>query len=189
MRWRHRAYSTVVQLFRNRSHLIIMYFCPQTRSPYYKHTHSAQRWLINTDKTERFATALEAESPVSREISDLWNFWLHAICACTEQHSTYQIRWENWWLGLRIWCLGKCVGLGFMLELEKEKNWSLRLNPIFVTGCTYSRTVACYGYLTSNQNVLIYTTHMKKSNRQTLFLYSEKQNNWQNIIGQVFRRV
>ena len=38
------------------------------------------------------------------------NFWLHALCACTEQHSTYQIRWENWWLGLRIWCLGKCVG-------------------------------------------------------------------------------
>jgi len=30
--------------------------------------------------------------------SDLQNFWLHAICACTEQHSTYQIRWENWWL-------------------------------------------------------------------------------------------
>jgi len=49
------------------------------------------------------------------------NFWLHAICACTEQHSTYQIRWENWWLGPTIWCLGKCVGLGFMLQLEKEK--------------------------------------------------------------------
>jgi len=25
-------------------------------------------------------------------------FWLHTICACTEQHSTYQIRWESWWL-------------------------------------------------------------------------------------------
>ena len=49
------------------------------------------------------------------------NFWLHSICACTEQHSTYQIHWENWWLGLRIWCLGKCVGLGFILQLEKEK--------------------------------------------------------------------
>jgi len=47
-----------------------MYFCPQTRSPYYKHTHSAQRWSIKTDKIERFATALEAESPVSSEISD-----------------------------------------------------------------------------------------------------------------------
>jgi len=33
IRWRHRAYSTVVQLFRKRSHIIIMYFCPQTRSP------------------------------------------------------------------------------------------------------------------------------------------------------------
>jgi len=31
--WRHRAYSTVVQLFRKRSHIIIMYFFPQTRSP------------------------------------------------------------------------------------------------------------------------------------------------------------
>ena len=31
--WRHRAYSTVAQLFRKRSHIIIMYFCPQTRSP------------------------------------------------------------------------------------------------------------------------------------------------------------
>jgi len=29
-----------------------------------------QPWLIKTDKTERFTTALEAESPVSSEISD-----------------------------------------------------------------------------------------------------------------------
>ena len=36
----------------------------------YKHTHSAQRWLIKTDKTESFTTALEAESPVSSEISN-----------------------------------------------------------------------------------------------------------------------
>ena len=49
------------------------------------------------------------------------NFWLHAMCACTEEHSTYQIRWENWWLGHRIWRLGKCVWLDFMLQLEKEK--------------------------------------------------------------------
>jgi len=46
------------------------------------------------------------------------NFWLHAMCACTQQHSTYQIRWDNWWLGLRIWCLPKCVVLGFMLQYE-----------------------------------------------------------------------
>jgi len=37
------------------------------KSIVYKHTHSAQRWLITT---ERFTTALEAESPVSSEISD-----------------------------------------------------------------------------------------------------------------------
>jgi len=40
----------------------------------YKHTHSAQRWLI---KTERFTTALEAESPVSSEISDFTPY-MHA---------------------------------------------------------------------------------------------------------------
>ena len=55
------------------------------------------------------------------------NFWLHAICACTEQHSTYWLRWENWWLGLSIWCLGKYVGLGFMSQLEKGNKWSLEL--------------------------------------------------------------
>jgi len=49
-----------------------------------------------------------------------------------------------------------------MLQLEKENTWSLRLSPIFFTGFTYSRTVACCEYLTSNQKVLIYTTHIKK---------------------------
>jgi len=33
IRWHQCAYSTVVQLLRKRSHIIIMYFCPQTRSP------------------------------------------------------------------------------------------------------------------------------------------------------------
>ena len=37
-----------------------------TKSIVYKHTHSAQRWLI---KTDRFTTAVEAESPLSSEIS------------------------------------------------------------------------------------------------------------------------
>jgi len=45
-----------------------------TKSIVYKHTHSAQRWLI---KTERFTTALEAESPVSSEIS-LFTPYTHA---------------------------------------------------------------------------------------------------------------
>ena len=30
------------------------------------------------------------------------NFWLHAICACTEWCSAHKIRWENWWLELRV---------------------------------------------------------------------------------------
>jgi len=38
-----------------------------TKSLVYKHTYSAQRWLI---KTDRFTTALEAELPVSSEMSD-----------------------------------------------------------------------------------------------------------------------
>jgi len=38
-----------------------------TKSMVYKQPHSAQRWLM---KTERFTTALEAETPVSSEISD-----------------------------------------------------------------------------------------------------------------------
>jgi len=55
-----------------------------TKSIVYKHTHSAQRrTTLKTDETERFTTALEAESPVSSEISDLRNFCLHGIC--TEQ--------------------------------------------------------------------------------------------------------
>jgi len=33
----------------------------------------------------------------------------------------------------------------------------------------------------------LHNTH-QESNRQTLFLYSEKQNNWQTILGQKFRR-
>jgi len=63
-----------------------MYSCPQTRSPEYKHTHSAQGWLIKTDKTEGFTTALEAESPVSSEISD---FTPYAHAQRNIQHIKY----------------------------------------------------------------------------------------------------
>jgi len=68
-------------------------------SQQHKHTHSAQCWLIKTDETESFTTELEAESSMSSEISDF------TPCAHAEQHSTYQIRWENWWSGHSIWCL------------------------------------------------------------------------------------
>jgi len=63
-----------------------MYFCPQTRSPWYKHTHSAQSWLIKTDKTERFTTALEAESPAASEIFD-FKPYVHA--QSNTQHIKY----------------------------------------------------------------------------------------------------
>jgi len=31
--------------------------------------------------------------PVSSEISDLRNFWLHTMYACTDWYSSWQIRW------------------------------------------------------------------------------------------------
>jgi len=34
--------------------------------------------------------------------------------------SIYKICWENWWLGFRVQCLGKCVGLGFV-TIRKRK--------------------------------------------------------------------
>ena len=54
------------------------------------------------------------------------------------------------------------------------------------SGWSYSCAVACCGYLPSNQNVLICTTHIKKI-IPNLFLYSEKQNNWEIRTGQKFR--
>jgi len=69
-----------------------MYFCPQTRSPYYKHKHSAQRWLIKTDKTERFTTALEAELPLSSEISD---FTPYTHAQSNIQHIKYAAKTDD----------------------------------------------------------------------------------------------
>jgi len=69
------------------------------------------------------------------------------------------------------------TGLGFGKGLEKEKQlrFETSLSPIFFSGYSYSHTVACCGHLTLNQKLLICTTH-KKNKRQTVFLYSEKQN-------------
>jgi len=57
-----------------------------TTSIVYKHTHSAQRWLIKTTFCNSVGGSVKR------------NVWLHGICACTEHHSTCKIRWENWWL-------------------------------------------------------------------------------------------
>jgi len=82
-----------------------------------KNTHT-----LCTIQTHTLCTMLVNKNRLNRALFfNLRNFWLHAICACTERHSINQIRWEKWWLGLRIWCLVKRVGLGFMLQLEKEK--------------------------------------------------------------------
>jgi len=39
IRWRHRAYSTVEQLFRKWSHIIIMYFCARRHEVHSTNTH------------------------------------------------------------------------------------------------------------------------------------------------------
>jgi len=76
-----------------------MYFCSQTRSPQYKHTHSAQRWLIKTHKTERFTTALEAESAVSSEIS---NFTPCDHAQSNIQHIKYAEKTDDLGLGFGV---------------------------------------------------------------------------------------
>ena len=41
---------------------------------------------------------------------------------------------------------------------------ALTLGATFFSGYTYSRTASCCGCLTSNQNVLIHATPIKKAN-------------------------
>jgi len=48
--------------------MMMMYFCLQARSLQLKHTLSAQRRSIKTYRTERFTTALEAESQAYRHL-------------------------------------------------------------------------------------------------------------------------
>jgi len=46
---------------------------------------------------------------------------------------------------------------------EKKKNNGVHgLSPKIFNGKSYSRAIACCGHLTSNQNVLMYTTHIRK---------------------------
>jgi len=50
-----------------------------------------------------------------------------------------------------------CVGLGLRNIIEVQ-----HVSPILFSGNSYFRTVARCGLMTSNQNVLIDTTHIKK---------------------------
>jgi len=54
---------------------------------------------------------------VPSEMSDLRNFWLHAMCKCSEYHST--CRREIWWLGLTVWCLVKLFRVRVCLRKRK----------------------------------------------------------------------
>jgi len=73
------------------------------------------------------------------------------------------------------------------LGLEKEIFLFLRLSPKFFSGYSYSRTVAYHEYLASNKKGFNLRNAYQKSNRQTSFIYSEKQNNWQTLVAQKFR--
>jgi len=66
---------------------------------------------MKTDKTERCTTALEAESPLSSEISD---FKPSAHAQSNILHVKYAEKIDDH--GLGFYCLRKCVGLGFMLQ-------------------------------------------------------------------------
>jgi len=49
------------------------------------------------------------------------------------------------------------------VRVRKIKKMRSKTKSTFFSGYSYSRTIACCGYLISNQkNVLIYTTHIKK---------------------------
>jgi len=49
---------------------------------------------------------------------------------------------------------------------------------------SHSSTIACSGYLTSNQNVLIYTAHIKKAIAKLYFLILRSENNNRSEISQ-----
>ena len=82
IRWRQRAYSTMVQLFPKRSHIIIMYFA-RRHEVHSVQTHTFCTTLVNKNRQNRtFYNSVGGWITVVKR-----NFKLHAICACTEQHS------------------------------------------------------------------------------------------------------
>jgi len=47
--------------------------------------------------------------------------------------------------------------------VRKKNNWGQPLSPKIFNGWSSSGAIACCGHLISNQNVFIYTTHIKKA--------------------------
>ena len=84
-----------------------------TKSIVYKHTHSAQGWLI---KSERFTTALEAESEVSSEISD---FTPYAHAQSNFLHIKYAEKTDGQGLGCGVEVSVSGYGLSYS---QKKKN-------------------------------------------------------------------
>jgi len=59
-------------------------------------------------------------------------------------------------------------------------------SPKITNGYSYSRAIACCGYLTSIQNVLIYTAHIRKVISR-LYFFILRRKITETITGQKFR--
>jgi len=87
------------------------------------------------------SAGFEFWKPVSSQISDLRNFWLRAMYAMHKVIFYKSISLRKLMISVSVWFLGECVGLGFGLGLENEKNWGVRLSQIFFSGHNCSHTI------------------------------------------------
>jgi len=77
----------------------------------------------------------------------------------------------------------------FFTSTQVHLTIQTRPSPKTFHGESYTRSIACCGFLTSSQYVLIYTTHIKKVIlRLYFFILRSKINNWKTITGKKFRR-
>jgi len=128
--------------------------CLQCKQLQEEATRASTVWVANaTSAYKRWPESL-FQTPTPFLFQNFWT-WCEAkfltSCHVRMHRVIFYISntMRNWWLGLRVWCLSKCVGLG----LEKS--------PKIFNSQSYSRTTACCENLTSNQNILIYTTNIK----------------------------
>jgi len=90
-------------------------------------------------------------------------------------------------LGIRVWI---SVSVMDWVRVRIKNSWGLRLSPKIFSCLSYSRTIACCRCLTSNQKVLIYTTHIKKQLPNLISLFWEEKyltNNNRSEISQKVR--
>jgi len=75
-------------------------FLPADTKAIVQRQQSTKRWLMKTDKTERFTTAVEVESLVSIEISD---FTPYARAQSNIQHIKYTEKTNDKGLGFGVY--------------------------------------------------------------------------------------